>query len=431
MLKVKYPSTHGLDGNIHTIDIENVHKLSHDNTYIVHGKESGSDVILHLKETSPGIFVNIPHSNAEYTNLNRLKGEDVTEEMKRKLDGTELGYEEEKIERETPKEEKKADSSEEDSTPTAPEEEKEEKEKTETPEVKKEGDAATAPTSEPAEEEKKEEEEKEEEKTTEAEEEKKTEVVKKINNKPRITKEEQEALEKDLNQVMKQVNDLGDIRKKLLENVDKLAALENLPKEFKDRLTECRSKITVSFTWPKDKSVEDFSYVSEVYHTHLPVAFQCAKKETDFCTANKTKNETITIGEMHRIKSELVECNWVISTVTNESKKISDIVKSANLYMDFYQKITKESGNVPDFFKAEYDNTMTAILNALKENKPIDSYIALALEKYEETAKSSGLVKDTPEEVKEAEPAHDEELHTMVEESEDSELLEKESRLVK
>ena len=79
MIEVKYQS-----GQTHNIEIRKAERIESDGTYLIHGKENGLNVILHVQKTDNGKYIKIPRNSAEYMALIRpsVKKIDVTNEFK-------------------------------------------------------------------------------------------------------------------------------------------------------------------------------------------------------------------------------------------------------------------------------------------------------------------------------------------------------------
>lgn len=102
MISVKYPKSHGLDGNIHNIEIlrvQNVKPYGDRNFHtIINGLEDGKQIIMEVvKDEESGKWFKVPHTALEYAKFNLCPiRKDVTDEVKRAIDGLEISNTEEK-----------------------------------------------------------------------------------------------------------------------------------------------------------------------------------------------------------------------------------------------------------------------------------------------------------------------------------------------
>ena len=102
MLSVKYPESHGLDGKVHNIEIkviQRVRPLKDKNEHtLVYGKENGKNVILDItKDPETGEWLKVPHDKNDYVWLQLcIYRQDLTEELKKELDGKTISNTEEK-----------------------------------------------------------------------------------------------------------------------------------------------------------------------------------------------------------------------------------------------------------------------------------------------------------------------------------------------
>ncbi len=87
IMEVTYP-----DGTVHRIMIGKVLKIEKDETYLVYGKDNGTEVVIHMARTEES-FVKIPHNNKDYLILQSplLKKKDVTSSLKPMLSGGVFG----------------------------------------------------------------------------------------------------------------------------------------------------------------------------------------------------------------------------------------------------------------------------------------------------------------------------------------------------
>lgn len=100
MFEVKYPTSHGLDGKIHKIEISSAVEVNIGgiNRIIIYGFEKGKKVILEVAYfRSEKKWVKVPHTQMEYINLTSplRKKKNVTEVMKKELDGRKITNSEE------------------------------------------------------------------------------------------------------------------------------------------------------------------------------------------------------------------------------------------------------------------------------------------------------------------------------------------------
>ncbi len=92
MLRVKYPTTHGLDGKWHELEILEARKENE--KILIKCKEKGKEVYLEVTKKGD-TWYKVPHTKAQYITLLAIvffkkTSKDVTEEMKRELDGHEI-----------------------------------------------------------------------------------------------------------------------------------------------------------------------------------------------------------------------------------------------------------------------------------------------------------------------------------------------------
>ncbi len=90
MLKVKYPNSHGLDGAVHTMEINEAYSLNDsDDSVLLICDEKGKEVTLHLVKKEEK-WKMVPHTNEEYVELNFLVSENITSSIKPELDGLKI-----------------------------------------------------------------------------------------------------------------------------------------------------------------------------------------------------------------------------------------------------------------------------------------------------------------------------------------------------
>lgn len=89
MLRVKYPNSHGLDGMVHTMEINKAYSLNNsDDSILLFCGENGKDVIVHLVKKD-GKWKMLPHTNEEYEHL-PLSNKSITRRIKLELDGLDI-----------------------------------------------------------------------------------------------------------------------------------------------------------------------------------------------------------------------------------------------------------------------------------------------------------------------------------------------------
>ena len=94
MISVKYPNSHGLDGLVHEMEIEKIYRLKSLDDVLLECKEGEGTVYLHLKKID-GKWVKIPHRSTYYMSGLITKGEDITDKLKREIDGLNIANKEE------------------------------------------------------------------------------------------------------------------------------------------------------------------------------------------------------------------------------------------------------------------------------------------------------------------------------------------------
>ena len=89
MIEVQYPDKDGITGTVHRIVIKKIERFEKDGTFLVHGKENGFNVVLHLAIDPLGKIYKIPHTGMEYLKLSLpvYKKVNVTKSLLSQLDG--------------------------------------------------------------------------------------------------------------------------------------------------------------------------------------------------------------------------------------------------------------------------------------------------------------------------------------------------------